>query len=83
MAKPTIEASTPLVFRCFLCGVTWQVEDDGRRVRHAQVHVSKCPSGPASGTETKLHLITPDHLQLQLVDGSVWLEVRRPQPTTA
>ncbi len=73
MAKTTTDATAPLVFRCFRCGATWQIQDDGRRVRHAQVHVSQCAGGPATGSETKLHLLTPDHLQLQLPDGSAWL----------
>jgi hypothetical protein len=66
-----------LVLQCFRCGVTRQIEDDGRRVHHAQVHQNACPEAPTAAAEPRLRLVSSDHLEVQMADGSIWFELRR------
>jgi hypothetical protein len=67
-----------LMLRCARCGVTRQIEDDGRRVHHAQVHASSCPDPPPGGpSEQELKLISSDRLEMQTPDGTVWFEISR------
>jgi len=66
-----------LMLQCFRCGVTREIEDDGRRVHHAQVHQTACTRLPAAAIEPQLTLVSSDRLEVQLGDGSIWFEIRR------
>src|SRR5262245_33944402 len=67
-----------LWLQCARCGVTRQIEDDGKRVHHAQAHASACPEPPPGGpAEQQLKLISSDRLEMQTSDGSLWFEIRR------
>lgn len=63
------------VLRCFRCGVTRELEDDGRRAHHAKVHMSSCASAPAELAQ--MNLVSSNHLEMRLDDGSTWFEIRR------
>src|SRR5688500_14205606 len=67
----------PLGLRCFLCGIHRHLEDDGRRVRHAQVHVAACAAGPGADGESHLSLVAGDRLEVRLADGAVWFGIAR------
>jgi hypothetical protein len=55
-----------------------EIEDDGRRVHHAQAHATACPDPPPGGpSEQRLTLISGDRLEMQTADGAVWFEIRR------
>jgi ketosteroid isomerase-like protein len=75
-AKPATPGSS-LVLRCFACGMQRQVDDDGRRVRLAKVHVAACTQGPGPKAESHLSLVSGDRLEVTLANGSVWFEISR------
>lgn len=67
-----------LTLRCSRCGVSRDIEDDGRRVHHAQVHASACAEPPEAGAgDVQLKLISSDILEMQTTDGVLWFEIRR------
>ena len=70
-------APPSLKLRCFRCGLVRDIEDDGRRVHQANVHVSSCPEAPGEGSQPQLRLVNSDHLELTTSDGKTWLEIRR------
>ena len=64
----------PVWLRCFRCGITRELADDGRRVHYAQVHVTACTSpAPEPG---EMRLISSNHLEVVLGDGTTWLQIR-------
>ena len=66
------------MLRCTRCGLSREIEDDGRRVHHAQAHAAACPDPPPGGPgEQRLTLISGDRLEMQMADGGVWFEIRR------
>jgi ketosteroid isomerase-like protein len=77
--KPAAQASS-LVLRCFACGLQRQVDDDGRRVRLAKVHVAACTQGPGPKAESHLKLVSGDRLEVTLASGAVWFEIARGEP---
>jgi hypothetical protein len=66
-----------LTLKCFRCGLTRQIEDDGRRVHHAQAHVTACTEAPDDTSAPRLRLVSSNHLEMQLQDGTVWFEIHR------
>lgn len=76
MLKPT-SPTTSLVLRCFVCGTHRQVDDDGRRVRLAKVHVAACAVGPGADAESHLSLVSGDRLEVKMANGAVWFEIAR------
>jgi len=70
-------STTSLVLRCFLCGAHRQVDDDGRRVRLAKVHVASCAEGPGADAESHLSLVSGDRLEVRMANGVVWFEIAR------
>jgi uncharacterized C2H2 Zn-finger protein len=70
-------APPTLVLRCYRCGLIRDIEDDGRRVHQAHVHVSSCPQPAAESSQPELRLVSSDHLELKLSDGTTWLQIRR------
>jgi len=78
--RPMIEAlrerrKAPAVqLRCFRCGLTRELADDGRRVHYAQMHVTACTSAaPEPGV---MRLINSNHLEVVLEDGTTWIQIR-------
>jgi hypothetical protein len=70
-------APQSLKLTCFRCGLVRDIEDDGRRVHQANVHVSSCPQAPGDGSQAELRLVNSDHLELTTSDGAKWLQIRR------
>lgn len=66
-----------LTLQCHRCGLTRQIQDDGQRIKEAQVHVSACPKAPAQSSESRLRLVSSNHLEMVMADGGVWFEIRR------
>ena len=71
------QAPHSLILRCFRCGLVRGIEDDGRRVHQAHVHVSSCPEAPDESSQAQLRLVSSDHLELTTSDGSKWLQISR------
>ena len=63
------------VLRCFRCGVTRELEDDGRRAHHAKRHMTACTNAPAELAQ--MNLVSSDHLEMTLEDGSTWFQIKR------
>lgn len=76
-AATTTSPATPLTLRCFICGMHRQIEDDGRRVRHAKMHVAACTGGPGADAESHLSLVSGDRLEVKMANGALWFEVAR------
>lgn len=76
MDKPTTPAGS-LILRCFACGLQRHVDDDGRRVRLAKLHVETCTHGPGAKAESHLSLASGDRLEVTLASGAVWFEIAR------
>ena len=53
------------------------MEDDGRRVHQAQVHVASCTDRPDEHAEAHMALTSPDRLEMRLAGGTVWFEIQR------
>jgi uncharacterized protein (TIGR02246 family) len=66
-----------LTLRCFACGTERQIDDDGRRVRMAKLHVAACTKGPGAGAESHLSLVSGDRLEVTLGNGTVWFQIAR------
>lgn len=74
--KPATQPAS-LILRCFACGMLRQIDDDGRRVRLAKVHVAACTEGPGAKAESHLSLVSGDRLEVKLASGDVWFEIAR------
>jgi uncharacterized protein (TIGR02246 family) len=76
MEKPSTPVGS-LTLRCFACGTERQIDDDGRRVRMAKLHVAACTKGPGAGAESHLSLVSGDRLEVTLGNGTVWFQIAR------
>lgn len=65
-----------LVLQCFRCGLTKEIEDDGRRVAHAWAHASACAQAPEGGGPPQLQLKSSSSLEMRTEDQELWFQIK-------